>query len=332
MALSRSSLVVGLVVLMCGAGPAQETGEKALQVITIPSSQDGAPQSARYSAPPEASNRPTPLLVFLHSWSSDYRQDNSAWSNEASKRGWIFIQPDFRGPNSRPEACGSPLARQDVLDSVDWIAERYQVDRSRIYLAGVSGGGHMAMLMAGRHPDRFSAVSAWVGISDLAEWQRFHSRGDKPDRYAEMVVASCGGTPDASPAVTEQYRDRSPIFWLQNSGNLPLDLAAGVHDGKKGSVPIAHTLRAYNVVAKSRGAALISEEAMAELQETGRLAMPEGTDRTTDSSYDREIHLRRHAGTARVTIFEGGHEGIATAGCAWLGQHTREATVRSGAK
>jgi poly(3-hydroxybutyrate) depolymerase len=262
--------------------------------------------------------------VFLHSWSSDYRQDTAAWSDEARRRGWIFIQPDFRGPNNRPEACGSPLARQDVLDAIDWVASHHQVDRSRIYLAGASGGGHMAMLMASRHPDRFSAVSAWVGISDLAEWQRFHSRGEKPGRYAEMVVASCGGAPDASPAVAEQYRDRSPIYWLQNTGDLPLDLAAGVHDGNKGSVPIAHTLRAYNVVAKSRGGAIVPDEQMNELQQTGRLAAAEASDRVTDSSYGREIHLRRHAGTARVTIFEGGHEGIAAAGCSWLEQQTRE--------
>jgi hypothetical protein len=147
-----------------------------------------------------------------------------------------------------------------------------------------------------------------------------------------MVVASCGGVPDASPAVAEQYRDRSPIYWLQNTGDLPLDLAAGVHDGKKGSVPIAHTLRAYNAVAKARGGESIPEDVMNELQETGRLAAASPADQVTDPSYGRVIHLRRHTGSARVTIFEGGHEGIAEAGCSWLEQQTRPtATVQNGA-
>ena len=291
--------------------------------VAIASSLDGQRQSVRYWAPPLAREQPTPLFVFLHSWSSDYRQDCTPWWKEASQRNWIYLQPDFRGPNNRPEACGSPLARQDVLDAIDWASANYKVDRSRIYLAGASGGGHMAMLMAGRHPDRFSAVSAWVGISDLAEWQRFHSQGGKPGRYAEMVVASCGGIPDASATVAEQYRERSPIHWLQNVGDLPLDLAAGVHDGKKGSVPIAHTLRAFNVVATTRGAATVSEVEMEQLQSNARLSLPQTEDQVTDTAYGRNIHLRRSAGSTRVTIFEGGHEGLAAAGCEWLAQQRR---------
>ncbi len=321
-------LRVGLAfVLLMSCGVSGAAADAPLKVVTIPSSVDGKPQPVGWMAPPEATIRPAPLLVFLHSWSSDYRQDSSAWQREAKQHGWFFLQPDFRGPNNRPEACGSPLARQDVLDAIDWAAAQHNIDRSRIYLAGASGGGHMALLMASRHPDRFSAVSAWVGISDLAEWQRFHSRGEKPGRYAEMVVAACGGPPEASPAVAQEYRERSPIYWLQHTGDLPLDLAAGVHDGKQGSVPIAQTLRAYNVVATARGGAPVSDAVIQELQETGRLAAPEASDRVTDATYGREIHLRRQTGSARVTIFEGGHEGIAAAGCAWLKEQQRPTTV-----
>ena len=50
---------------------------------------------------------------------------------------------------------------------------------------------------------------------------------------------------------------------------------------------------------------------------------PRPSDKVEDASFGREIHLRRHAKKARVTIFEGGHEGIATAAIAWLEQHVR---------
>jgi len=36
------------------------------------------------------------------------------------------------------------------------------------------------------------------------------------------------------------------------------------------------------------------------------------------------IYLRRYAGPSRVTIFEGGHEGIAAAAIEWLDQHRRQ--------
>jgi hypothetical protein len=42
-----------------------------------------------------------------------------------------------------------------------------------------------------------------------------------------------------------------------------------------------------------------------------------------DESYGRGIHLRRMAGRSRVTIFEGGHEGIPEAAVAWLALHAR---------
>ena len=60
---------------------------------------------------------------------------------------------------------------QDVLDAAAYAARRTRRSiQAAVYLVGVSGGGHMALLMAGRVPDRWTAVSAWVPVSDLAAW------------------------------------------------------------------------------------------------------------------------------------------------------------------
>lgn len=299
--------------------------------LEVASTLDDSPQPSLYWAPESASEKPTPLLVYLHSWSGDYRQKNSAWLGEAAKRGWIYLHPNFRGPNNTPAACGSKLARQDILDAIDRVVDRFKVDPSRIYLAGSSGGGHMSMLMAGHHPQRFSAVSAWVGISDLAEWYRFHTKDGVPQQYAKMIVASCGGPPGASPEVDAEYRDRSPLFHLQNARDLPLDLNAGVNDGHTGSVPIFHTLRAYNVVARAGQQQVISDYEMQTLWKQGKLTGPQPGDTTVDPSYGRKILLRRTAGKARVTIFDGGHEGLSHPGCAWLATQ-RRATRKVGSK
>jgi len=289
-----------------------------LQKIQVVSSLDRTSQPVMLWAPESAKKKPAPLLVFLHSWSGDYRQNNKAWFDLAAERGWIFLHPNFRGPNLQPEACGSKLARQDVLDSMDHVVKEYQVDPRRIYLAGVSGGGHMAMLMAGYYPDRFTAVSAWVGISDLAAWRIFHTKNGKPARYAQMVDASCGGPPGASAAVIAEYRARSPIFHLPRVGKLPLDINAGVQDGHTGSVPIRHSLNAFNVVAKSHGNPQISAAEIAQLSKDKKLKAPRSSDREEDESYGRELLLRRTSGDARVTIFQGGHESLPAASVAWL--------------
>ncbi|MBT4866461.1 MAG: prolyl oligopeptidase family serine peptidase [Planctomycetaceae bacterium] len=296
----------------------------ALTEITITSSLDGTPQKSQYWVPESASTQSRPLLVMLHSWSADYRQKADAWMKEAVQRDWIYIHPNFRGPNNRPQACGSELARQDVLDAIDDAIRRFKVDESRVYLAGTSGGGHMTMLMAAYYPQRFSAASAWVGISNLADWYRFHVKDGKPGGYARMTANSCGGAPGSSAAVDAEYKARSPLFHLHHVGDLPLDLNAGVNDGHTGSVPVRHTLQAFNVVAKAGRHSLVSEREMTELWEQRKLAAPLKSDQVVDKSYGRQLHLRRHAGPARVTIFEGGHEGIAHAGCEWLAAQKRK--------
>ena len=55
-----------------------------LSEISVTSSLDGSRQPSRTWIPERASQRPTPLFVFLHSWSGDYRQDNSAWLKAVS--------------------------------------------------------------------------------------------------------------------------------------------------------------------------------------------------------------------------------------------------------
>ncbi|GAB4157907.1 MAG: hypothetical protein Tsb009_35080 [Planctomycetaceae bacterium] len=295
-----------------------------LSTIRVTSSLDKTAQPSMFWAPDSAKSKATPLLVFLHSWSGDYRQNNSKWFLAARKQGWMFLHPNFRGRNDHPEACGSKKARQDILDAMDWVFENYKVNSSRVYLAGTSGGGHMTMLMAAYFPNRFSAASAWVGISDLAEWYRFHTRTGKPGRYARMIIASLNGPPGKSEKIDKDYRSRSPIFHLHRVGKLPLDLNAGVRDGKTGSVPIMHTLNAFNVIARAGKHRTISQQEIDQLWKTGKLTKPRPEDIANDKSYGRKILLRRHAGPARVTIFDGGHEGLVNPSITWLAKQRRK--------
>jgi hypothetical protein len=81
--------------------------------IAIVSSKDGSPQRAIFYVPPGAAatapGPKVPLVVFLHSWSTDYKTVAPALE-ESKRRGWVFAGPNFRGPNETPEACASDLA------------------------------------------------------------------------------------------------------------------------------------------------------------------------------------------------------------------------------
>ncbi|MBT4846163.1 MAG: prolyl oligopeptidase family serine peptidase [Planctomycetaceae bacterium] len=256
-----------------------------------------------------------PLLISLHSWSAGLEQVKPELEKQAAKLGWIYVFPHFRGPNQTPAACGSELAQQDILDAVIWAKQNYRIDHSRIYLTGASGGGHMTMLMVSRHPEVWTAASAWVGISDLAAWYALHEKS----RYGAMLRKSCGGAPGDSAQVDAQYRQRSPLPFLKNSSKVPLDIAAGIHDGHTGSVPIFHSLLAFNEIAKATGDRLITANEIKQLSiPQGRLKNPLPLDQEQDTALGREIYLRRYAGQSRVTIFEGGHEGITAAALDWL--------------
>ena len=290
------------------------------QTVTIRSTVDGAEQKALLAVPESAKEKPTPLVVHLHSWSSDYK--NSSKMEEAidaaQQQGWIFISPDFRGPNQRPEACGSDLAVQDVVDAVHYVQSVAKVDQKKIYLLGGSGGGHMSLLMAGRHPELWRAVSAWVPISDLADWHR--STKEKDLRYWKMLEVCTGGAPRASSAIDAEYRKRSPVRWLSRAGKLPIHIEVGIHDGHQGSVPVSQSLRAFNILARfnQKTSEAFSEEEIREITDNQRVS---GKAPEVEEGRRYPALLRRKAGNAMITIFEGGHETDFAIGMKWLASH-----------
>jgi poly(3-hydroxybutyrate) depolymerase len=294
-----------------------------LTEVAVTSTLDGESQPVLYWAPEVAATKPTVLFVFLHSWSSDHKQDNSKWQKQAVENGWIYLHPNFRGVNNSLKACGSRFARQDILDAIDFAQQKFNVDRTRVYLAGVSGGGHMSMLMAGHHPERFSAVSAWVGISELADWHAFHVKDGVPGKYAKMIQQSFGGVPGAGDAIDAEFRDRSPVYHLPRVGDLPVDIFAGVNDGHAGSVPVRHSIMGFNAIARAHQSALVSAAEMEQLWTQRKLSDPRPTDKEADAVLGRDIKLRRTSQSSRVTIFEGGHESIPEAAIEWLATKRR---------
>ncbi len=260
--------------------------------------------------------KPVPLVVSLHSWSADLTQRNDL-EKLVHGKGWIYLFPDFRGANRSPQACGSMLAQQDILDSISWVTEHYQVDTDRIYLTGTSGGGHMTMLMAARHPKLWRAASAWVGISNLAEWHARH-RGTK---YGKMIEQCCGGAPGCSLEVDAQYKKRSPITYAADARDVAIDINAGLKDGHEGSVPVSHSINLFNRIAEARGDQPVTEIEISQLSKPGRLESAKAGDEGYDPTFNRKYFLRRHSGKARLTIFNGGHEGIASATIAWFEKH-----------
>jgi pimeloyl-ACP methyl ester carboxylesterase len=290
-----------------------------IREIRYTSSADSTPQPAFFYTP--KTKKAVPLLVALHTWSGNYRQKMSApYAQWCIDKGWAFIHPNFRGPNRNPQATGSELVITDIISAVDYAKTHANVDTSRIYLVGVSGGGYTSLLTAARAPDVWAGVSAWVPITNLVDWY-FECRKLKCE-HADDIVKSCGGPPGTSPAIDLEYKKRSPSSYLNEAVNLPLDINAGIRDGHhSGGVPISHSLRVFNLVASEKDR--ISEEDIRYFVEKARVP-PHLKKDLADPCYGRKAPLfRRTSGNARITIFDGGHEIVYEAALTWLAEQKR---------
>jgi len=287
--------------------------------ILYPCKIDGSRQEAQFLQ--ATGNDPRPLVVCLHTWSADHRQETyRRFAELAEMKNWHMIFPKFRGPNWLREGCGSELVVSDLEDAVAYMKTAVSVDPARVYLTGGSGGGHCTLLMAGRRPDLWTAVSAWCPISDVALWHK-QSRARK-NEYADHIESACGGDPAKSEAALLEARKRSPLTWLTNAaGVLPVDIGTGIHDGHTGSVPVGQAIRAYNLLAAPQDR--ISEADIAFIEEKEQVP-PHLADDGDDPSYGRKIHLRKQSRSVRLTLFEGGHDMLPEPAFEWLGRQSSE--------
>jgi predicted peptidase len=259
-----------------------------------------------------------PLVVLLHTWSNDLEQRFKELEDQVAARGWLLLEPNFRGRNDHPEACGSMLAQHDILDAVTWMKQHYSIDKKRIYLVGFSGGGYLTMLMAALYPENWAAASAWCGISDLTQWYDFH----KKDRYGEMMRSCFGGAPDQNDSIGAQFRNRSPITYLSKTTPVPLDIVAGRSDT---IVPAIHSIRAFNSLMQAGRYPLLSKEDIDKISGPDSASSQSKRNQfLADPILGRRIFLHRQEGNYRITIFDGIHEWIPAAAMQWFDQYSNK--------
>ena len=282
------------------------------------SSADQSEQPALFYQPSSDKSGKRPLLVALHTWSGNYKQaGGNTYARWCIDQGWVFIHPNFRGPNWTPEAMGSDLAVADILSAVEYAKKNASIDENRIYLIGVSGGGHASLLMAGRAPDVWAGVSAWCGISDIAKW---HDETQKAERgYWKNIEKALGGDPDSNLKLQAEADRRSPLTWLDQAQKVNLDINHGITDGRSGSVPFSHSLHAFNQVLPAKSTDRIPDKSIAQAWTSGTPeALPKSQSLTDPVYGDHPPVYRKTSGNTRVTLFKGGHEIIHLAALNWL--------------
>ena len=213
------------------------------QEIYIRSTLDGTLQPSLFYKSTSVQKRP--LLVGLHTWSFDRFNQIQNMLPVCEKYDFNLLLPEFRGANLNrnsncAQACGSELAKQDIKDAIDHLIENDVVDNDNIFLLGLSGGGHMALLMAGMCPQYFKAIGAFVPITDLSKWVK-----ENP-KYAPHVLACCENE--------DEMRKRSPITYLDTIAASNLKIFHGKRDPV---VPVSHSISFFNAITEKHPTASV---------------------------------------------------------------------------
>lgn len=293
-----------------------------IQKVDIKSTADGVMQPALFYT--SKTTGPRPLLVMLHSWSSEYLQVKSIplalWSKEYD---WAFIHPNYRGRFDNPDAMASDLAIQDIVDAVNYAKQHAEIDTNRIYILGSSGGAMTALVAAGRHPDIWAGVVAWVPVFDLVDWYAFSQYYPHRD-YNRHVVAACGGEPLPGTPAAEECKRRSPSTYIRNAKDIPIFLAHGTEDVL---VPPDHSIRPFNILANPQDT--ISQADIDYLLKEQKL--PESlAESSQPNKYfgpsDPEVVFVRQSNKVRLVLFVGQHDMAYNPGLLWLNEQRKGGT------
>ncbi len=196
-----------------------------------------------------------PLIVALHGCGQS-TADFAAGTrlNEVAERyGAIVVYPEQTKtantsgcwnwflPEHQTRTGGEPAA---ILRLMDFVAQQHAIDRTRIYVTGLSAGGSMAAILAEQAPEIFAGVGIVAGVA-------LHASHDIPSAFAAMagkqtttgtrarstVLPVNGGvpTPALHPLVAQLAAKSSlPL------GNLRLPGAAGGAAVSERPAPLQH--------------------------------------------------------------------------------------------
>lgn len=192
----------------------------------FPSSYDKSEQSAAGYVPSTYSGKQAlPLLVIAHYYSGNrFTAKKLGYYDQAEKRNMLVVCPELHGVRSPGTKSLAALpAQHDILDAIEYMKKNYHVDESRIYLAGRSMGGQMAMLLGAKQAMLFAAVVAGQGVSDLAEFYETTT-----PQLRTGIIGEMGAPPNKDNMF--EYRRRSAINYAPNLKYVPLIMWHGTND------------------------------------------------------------------------------------------------------
>ncbi|MDP4270543.1 MAG: carbohydrate-binding protein [Bacteroidota bacterium] len=183
-----------------------------------------------------------PLLISMHGLNQDitYQQNQTQWETVADANNFVVVYP--AGINNSWDLGGNSDT-DFILAIINEMANRYAIDRDRVYLSGFSMGGMMTYHAANVIADKiaaFAPVSGYLmsgpNTNSLRPIPIIHTHGTSDDVVPFSGVQACmdawvkrNGCPTAA-QVTQPYPSSKPTsnatkyYWGPGTDNVSIVL------------------------------------------------------------------------------------------------------------
>lgn len=175
-----------------------------------------------------ATDAPTALVVVLHGCTQTAAtyDRGSGWSQLAERHGFALLFPEQRRANN-PNLCFNWFVPGDarrgrgealsISQMAEHMAARYGLDRSRIWITGLSAGGAMTSVMLACYPELFAGGAVIAGLPfasantlpEALERMRGHGAPQRRELAARVMAAADHGGRSPTLSVWHGTHDRT---------------------------------------------------------------------------------------------------------------------------
>jgi dipeptidyl aminopeptidase/acylaminoacyl peptidase len=228
-------------VRMGSVRPKLDSAVMARQTFHRIKARDGADLPVWVTIPAGSDSHARAAVVLVHSgpWSRGGAWGWSAEPQFVASRGYVVIQPEFRGSvgyGDRHFRAGfrqwGQAMQDDLSDALQFAVKQGWVDPSRVCIAGGDYGGYATLMGLAKRPEEFRCGVAWAAISDARLMFSVHGSDISLDAKKYSMTTMIGD-PEKDAAMLAAV---APLTQAERV-KAPLLLAYGALDRR---VPVEH--------------------------------------------------------------------------------------------
>lgn len=164
------------------------------------------------------SGTPVPLVVMLHGCTQDPDQfaTGTEMNSYAEQNNFIVVYPDqpssshqnkcwhWFDPAHQSRGSGEPAV---IAGIVNQVKSNYSIDSNRVYVAGLSAGAAMSVIMGATYPDVFAAIGVGSGLeykaatTEASAWTAMMQGGPDPVQQGNAAYNAMGSYKRVVPVI-----------------------------------------------------------------------------------------------------------------------------------